>query len=191
MKKYYLVILIAFCSQALFAQTKKATPAKPAATTLAAYVFEDYIFENYNGTKKFNEELQRKQEGFQTEYNKIALEYQTANLKYQESLRDLEKATTESLTAALKQVQEIKAAADEYQRQSEKQLQEMMGESIMKLKGEVKAGVEKVAAEKKIPFVFTRFKTDTPMNFSRTVLYASSNAPDLSDEVIKVLNAVK
>lgn len=180
MKKYILAAVVILSSSGLMAQNKKTT----------AYIFEDYIFENYNGVKKLNAEIEKKQEGFETEFNKIALEYQTANLAYQESLKDISKATTESLNTSLKKVQEIKEAAENYQRESEKQLQEFIGINIVKFKEEIKAATKEVTATKGILYVFSRNKADTPLSTSRVILFADdTKTQNISDDVLKVLNA--
>lgn len=181
MKKYFLVVLFAsIASSSVFAQAKKFA---------TAYIFEDYIFENYNGVKKLNTEIEKKQEGFQTEFNKIALEYQNANLKYQESMKDIGSETTESLNGKLKQVQEIKEAAENYQRNSEKQLQEFIGENIVRVKAEILEATKAVVKAKGITYVMTRNKADNHMSPYRVVLFADNTKTlNISDDVLKVLN---
>lgn len=180
MKKYILTVFVTLTFYGVFAQSKSST---------TAYIFEDYIFENYKGTKKLNEEIEKKQEFFQTEFNKIALEYQTANAEYQTSIKSIETETSESLNAKLKKVQEIKAAAENYQRASEKELQDFIGTNIVKVKGEIKEATKLASKAKGVIYVFTRNKADTPLSFSRTVLFAdNTKTTNLSDDVLKILN---
>lgn len=179
MRKLILTLLVAFVGTGAFAQ--KAS---------VGYIFEDYIFENYVGVKKLNEEFQKKQETFQTEFNKIALEYQEANAKYQESMQNIASETSESLNTKLKKVQELRAAAENQQKEAEKQLQEFMGISIARVKGEIKVAAETVSKQKGLQYVLSRNKADTPMSPYRVVLYTKDSAvPNISDDVLKLLNA--
>ena len=181
MKKIICAVFLLWGSTGAFAQAKKVS---------VAYIFEDFIFENYNGVKKLNEELQKKQESFQTEFNKIALEYQDANLKYQESMKNITGETSESITAKLKKVQELRESADKFQKESEKEIQEFMGSNISRVKAEIRDAAQTVSRQKGITYVFTRNKADGPMSPYRIVLFADdAKTTNLSDEVLKVLNA--
>lgn len=181
MKKIICTVFLLLGGACVFAQANKVS---------TAYIFEDYIFENYNGVKKLNEELQRKQESFQTEFNKIALEYQEANLKYQESMKNIASETSESINAKLKKVQELRENADNFQKESEKELQEFMGLNIARVKGEIRDAAKTVSKQKGVTYIFTRNKADGPMNPYRVVLFADdTKTTNLSDEVLKVLNA--
>lgn len=180
MKKTIFTLLFTLIGLSTIAQAKKVT---------VAYIFEDYIFENYNGVKKLNEELQKKQEEYQTAFNKIALEYQDANVKYQESMKNIANETSESINSKLKKVQELRAAAEQQQKDAEKELQEYMGVNIARVKNEIKAAAEKVSQQKGFQYVLTRNKADTPMSPYRVVLYTKDTAvPNISDEVLKILN---
>ena len=181
MKKITCTVFLLLWGAGLFAQVKKVS---------TAYIFEDYIFENYSGVKKLNEELQKKQETFQTEFNKIALEYQDANVKYQESMKNIAAETSETLNAKLKKVQGLRESAENFQRESEKQLQECMGMHIARVKEEIRAATRTVSQQKSITYVFTRNKADSPMNPYRAILYADdTKTTNISDEVLKLLNA--
>ncbi len=181
MKKYFLLLTVVFISVSAFSQAKKTT---------TAYIFEDYVFENYNGVKKLNEEIEKKKEAFQTEFNKLALEYQTANLAYQQGMQNIASETSETLNANLKKVQGIKEAAENYQRESEKDLQGFIGENIARVKTEIKEAATVVAKTKGITYTFTRNKGDNAMNPYRVVLFADdSKTINLSDDVLKILNA--
>lgn len=181
MKKYFLLVITVFVTFGAFSQAKKTT---------TAYIFEDYIFENYNGVKKLNEEIEKKKESFQTEFNKLALEYQTANLAYQEGMKNITSETTETLNANLKKVQGVKEAAENYQRESEKDLQGFIGENIARIKTEIKDAATSAAKTKGITYTFTRNKGDNAMNPYRVVLFSDdSKTVNLSDDVLKILNA--
>ena len=181
MKKYFLLLIYVLSSLGAFSQAKKTT---------TAYIFEDYVFENYNGVKKLNEEIEKKKESFQTEFNKLALEYQTANLAYQEGMKNIASETSESLNANLKKVQGIKEAAENYQRESEKDLQGFIGENITRVKTEIKEAATAAAKTKGITYTFTRNKGDNAMNPYRVVLFADdAKTVNLSDDVLKILNA--
>jgi len=181
MKKTIWTVFLVVWVTGAFAQAKK---------TSTGYIFEDYIFENYNGVKKLNEDLQKKQEAFQTEFNKIALEYQEANLKYQESMKDIASETSESINAKLKKVQELRQSAEDFQKESEKKLQEFMGVNIIRVKEEIRTATQKVSQQKGITYIFTRNKADNAMNRYRFVLFADdTKTMNVSDEVLKILNA--
>lgn len=181
MKKIIYTVFLLLGSAGVFAQAKKVS---------TAYIFEDYIFENYNGVKKLNEELQKKQESFQTEFNKIALEYQDANLKYQESMKNIASETSESINSKLKKVQELRQNADDFQKESEKKLQEFMGVSLLRVKEEIREAAKTVSRQKGITYIFTRNQSETPMTPYRVVLFADdTKTSNVSDEVLKVLNA--
>jgi len=181
MKKIICTVFLLAGSVGLFAQAKKVS---------TAYIFEDYIFENYNGVKKLNEELQKKQENFQTEFNKIALEYQEANQQYQESMKNIASETSESINSKLKRVQGLRENADNFQRESEKQLQEFMGMNIARVKEEIQVAAKTVSKQQGITYIFTRNKTEGPMTPYRVVLFADdTKTANISDDVLKVLNA--
>jgi Skp family chaperone for outer membrane proteins len=180
MKKYFLFVFSTFLSFSVFSQAKKNT---------TAYIFEDYIFENYNGVKKLNEEIEKKKEAFQTEFNKLALEYQNANLVYQQGMQNITSETSETLNANLKKVQGIKEAAENYQRESEKDLQGFIGENITRVKEEIKVATAEAAKSKGVIYTFTRNKGDNAMNPYRVVLFADdSKTTNLSEDVLKILN---
>lgn len=181
MKKITCTVFLLLWGTGVFAQAKKVS---------TAYIFEDYIFDNYNGVKKLNEELQKKQETFQTEFNKIALDYQDANVKYQESMKNIASETSETINAKLKKVQELRESAENYQKESEKQLQEFMGLNIARVKDEIRAAAKTVSQQKGITYIFTRNKADNLMNPYRVVLFADdTKTTNISDDVLKILNA--
>lgn len=180
MNKIIATVFLLMGTMSAFSQTKKVT---------TAYIFEDYIFENYNGVKRLNEDLQKRQEAFQTEFNKIALEYQEANLQYQESMKNISAETSESINGKLKKVQELRQNADSLQRESEKQIQEFMGMSIASVKEEIRAAAKVVSQRQGITYIFTRNKSDNAMTPYRVVLFADdAKTANVSDAVLKVLH---
>lgn len=161
-------------------------------STKVAYIFEDYVFENYEKVKKLNEDIKIKQEGFQTEFNKLALEYQQANADYQNSMKDITNATSESLNGKIKKVQEVREAAENYQRESEKSLQEFIGQNITVIKDEILVATNKVSKSKALTYIFKRNKADNPMTPGRVVLFVDeAKTLNVSDDVLKILNAAK
>ena len=77
-----------------YAQTKPKTPvkanpvSKSTNTFKIGYIFEDYIFENYEEVKKIDEVIKKKQTDFQEAYNIMAIDYQTKYLEYQNSMKN-------------------------------------------------------------------------------------------------------
>lgn len=180
MKKITYTVFLLIWVSGVFGQAKKMS---------TAYIFEDYIFENYNGVKKLNEDLQKRQETFQTEFNKIALEYQDANMKYQESMKNIASETSESLNSKLKKVQELRQSAEDFQKDSEKKLQEFMGVNIARVKDEIRVAARTVSQQKGITYILTRNKADNPMSPYRVVLFADdTKTTNISDDVLKILN---
>ena len=194
MKKIILSFLIALISFSSFSQTKK-----PATTTQAkakstngfkwAYIYEDYVFDNYNKVKTLDSEVKKKQEIYQEAFNKMALEYQTKNLDYQNSMKNLDSMTTEKLNAKLKNVQEIKSATEAFQRETEKEIQQMIGDGILKIKEDIKKTAEKVANQKGYKFVILRNKNESLMS-GKMILYAGDGGRDnISDAVLAALGS--
>jgi Skp family chaperone for outer membrane proteins len=132
MKRIILAALVALSINFVNAQTKKPATKTPAKTTSAkvgtgpkiGYIFEDYIFENYKEVKKLEEDIKKKQDTYQETYNKMAIEYQTLYLDYQNSMKNLDSLTTELLNEKLRKVQEVKSASENFQREAEKELQQ-------------------------------------------------------------------
>jgi Skp family chaperone for outer membrane proteins len=193
MKRIILAALVALSINSVNAQTKKPaakTPAKAATTKPGvspkiAYIFEDYIFENYKEVKKLDEDIKKKQEVYQESFNKMAIEYQTLYLDYQNSMKNLDSLTTEKLNEKLKKVQEIKSASENYQREAEKDLQQFTGDAVVLIKSNIKTAAQAVAKEKGLKYVFTRNKSDGPMTSNRVVLYAGDKGlGNISDAVL-------
>lgn len=179
-----------------FAQIKPKAPvkAKPISKSTnnfkIGYVFEDYIFENYEEVKKIDEVIKKKQTDFKDAYNIMAIDYQTKYLEYQESMKNLDSMTTEKLNEKLKNVQNIKARADDFQRQSEKEIQSLTGDGIAKMKANINDALKLVAKEKNYPFVLNRNKTESLYRGDKKVLYYNDKGMhNLSDAVLMKLGS--
>ncbi len=174
-----------------FAQLKPKAPvkAKPVSKSTnnfkIGYIFEDYIFENYEEVKKMDVVIKKKQTDFQEAYNVMAIDYQTKYLEYQNSMKNLDSMTTEKLNDKLKNVQNIKASADDFQRQSEKEIQSLTGDGIAKMKANINDALKLVAKEKNYPFVLNRNKTESLYRGDKMVLYYNDKGMhNLSDAVL-------
>ena len=197
MKRIFLSALLVFTFLSAISQTKKPAAKKPVAKASAkttgqkfAYIFEDYIYENYKAVKQLDEDIKKKQEAYQESFNKLAIEYQTLYLDYQTSIKNIDSLTTEKLNEKLKKVQESKSASESFQREAEKEMQQFTGDSIMKIRQEVKTASEQVAKEKGLHFVFTRNKSDGPMTNGRVILYAGDKGTgNISDAVLAKLGS--
>ncbi len=179
-----------------FAQIKPKAPvkAKPVSKSTnnfkIGYIFEDYIFENYEEVKKMDVVIKKKQTDFQEAYNVMAIDYQTKYLEYQESMKNLDSMTTEKLNAKLKNVQNIKARADDFQRQSEKEIQSLTGDGIANMKANINDALKLVAKEKNYPFVLNRNKTESLYRGDKMVLYYNDKGMhNLSDAVLTKLGS--
>jgi outer membrane protein len=193
MKRIILAALLALSINFVNAQTKKPatkTPVKATSVKVGTgpkigYIFEDYIFENYKEVKKLDEDIKKKQEGYQDTYNKMAIEYQTLFLDYQNSMKNLDSLTTEKLNEKLKKVQEVKSASENFQREAEKELQQFTGDGVIRIKTSIKTAAEAVAKEKGFKYIFTRNKADSPMTSNRVVLYSGDKGiGNISDAVL-------
>jgi outer membrane protein len=193
MKRIILAALVALSINFVNAQTKKPATKTPAKTTSAkvgtgpkiGYIFEDYIFENYKEVKKLDEDIKKKQDTYQETYNKMAIEYQTLYLDYQNSMKNLDSLTTELLNEKLRKVQEVKSASENFQREAEKELQQFTGDGVVRIKANIKTTAETIAKEKGFKYIFTRNKSDGPMTSNRVVLYAGDKgAGNISDAVL-------
>jgi outer membrane protein len=200
MKNFFFIILFFGWTLNGVAQNKKpaskSTAAKPAAVSQntssfkIGYVYEDYILENYKELEKLEAQIEEKQKALQEDYNKIAIEYQTAFIDYQNSMKNLDSVTTEMLTAKLKNVQDLKAKGEDFQRESEKTLQSLTGDGINQVKADLQKAISEVAKEKKYPYVLRRNKTESLLRGDKMVLYYNDkNAHDLSDAVIVKLGS--
>jgi Skp family chaperone for outer membrane proteins len=193
MKRIILAAFVALSINVVNAQTKKPaakTPAKATSVKVGTapkigYIFEDYIFENYKEVKKLDEDIKKKQDTYQETYNKMAIEYQTLFLDYQNSMKNLDSLTTEKLNEKLKKVQEVKSASENFQREAEKELQQFTGDGVVRIKRNIKSAAEAIAKEKGLKYVFTRNKADGPMTSNRVVLFAGDKGMgNISDAVL-------
>ena len=198
MKRIILAALVALSINLVNAQTKKpvatssakATPTKAGLAPKIGYIFEDYIFENYKEVKKLDEGIKKKQDVYQETFNKMAIEYQTLFLDYQNSLKNIDTLTTEKLNEKLRKVQEVKTASENYQREAEKDLQQYTGDGVSRIKKEIRIAAEAVAKEKGLKYVFTRNKADGPMTSNRVVLFAGDKGlGNISDATLLKLGS--
>lgn len=193
MKRIILTALLALSINFVNAQTKKQATKIPAKATSVkvgtgpkiGYIFEDYIFENYKEVKKLDEDIKKKQDTYQETYNKMAIEYQTLYLDYQNSMKNLDSMTTERLNEKLRKVQEVKSASENFQREAEKELQQFTGDGVVRIKTSIRTTAEIIAKEKGFKYIFTRNKSDGPMTSNRVVLYAGDKGlGNISDAVL-------
>ncbi len=198
MKRIILAALVALSINIVNAQTQKPAAKIPVKTATVkagvspkiGYVFEDYIFENYKEVKKLDEDIKKKQDAYQSTYNSMAIEYQTLFLDYQNSMKNLDSLTTEKLNEKLKKVQEVKTASENFQRETEKELQQFTGDAVVRIKTNVKTAATAVAKEKGLKYVFTRNKADGPMTSNRVVLYAGDKGlGNISNAVLAKLGS--
>ncbi len=196
--KNILYIIIVLCAVYIDsnAQKKKTTtsvkPAAPTANTSSyriGYVFEDVVLDKYVAVKNLQAQIAEKQEKSQQQYNQLAIMYQTQYLEYQAAMKNLDSMTTEKLNAKLKAVQTAKQVAEDFQRNTEKEIQEMTGNGIQVIKLQMDKVIKEIAAEKKYSLVLTRNKNSSLLTPGHVVLYSNdAGKNDLSEAVIAKLN---
>ncbi|GGD81570.1 hypothetical protein GCM10011514_52080 [Emticicia aquatilis] len=187
MKKSVFIAIILLISQLGFSQT-----AKPATQGLKlAYVYEDYILQNLNEIKNLQAEIASKKVSLETKLEQKAKKYQEEYVEYQAMMKDITGLTTDSLNAKLKRVQNIKKDADDFQANSEAELQKMIQDKFLAIREKVNATIKTVAAEKGYKIVFRR-NADASNNESNTVmLYSADNGKDdLTDAVLIKMGTV-
>ena len=199
--KNLLILILGFCviSFGTQAQKKKAaTSAKPAPSTSVVsgyrigYVYEDVVLDKYTAVKTLQNKIAEKQDKSQQQYNQLAIMYQTQYLEYQNGMKNLDSMTTEKLNAKLRSVQTAKQVAEDFQRTTEKEIQELTGNGIQTIKLEMDKVIKEVAAEKKYTLVLTRNKKSSLLTPGHVVLYSNdAGKNDLSEAVIAKLNAAK
>lgn len=181
MKKTVFIAIILLISQLGFSQA-----AKPATQGLKlAYVYEDYILQNVKEMKNLQAEIASKKVSFETKLEQKAKKYQEEYEAYQAMMKDITGLTTDSLNAKLKLVQNLKKDAEEFQANSETELQKMIQDKFLAIREKVNATIKTVAAEKGYKIVFRR-NADSGNRESNTVmLYSADNGKDdLTDAVL-------
>lgn len=174
MKKILFVFVAMFVSHLSFAQLPK-----------IGYVYDDYVMINLKEVKDLQNEVGTKREELSKQLQAKGDEYQDKYAKYQQSLRDISNITTESLNAALKEVQDLKKSADEFQETAEAQLQTLIQTKYREIRDKVDAATKKVAAEKGYKFVFRRNADYSNRESTPILLYANDNGKDdISDAVL-------
>jgi Skp family chaperone for outer membrane proteins len=184
MKKSFFIAIILLISQLGFSQAPKT--AKPASQGLKlAYVYEDYILQNVKEMTNLQAEIASKKVGLETKLEQKAKKYQEEYAEYQAMMQDITGLTTDSLNAKLKRVQNVKKDVDEFQTNSEAELQKMIQEKFLAIREKVNTTIKTVAAEKGYKIVFRR-NADAGNNESNTVmLYSADNSKDdLTDAVL-------
>jgi outer membrane protein len=197
--KLFILLTLSILSFQINAQNKKSAPSKPAAKTTSSgvsyklgYIYEDYILDKYVAVKSLQAKITAKQDEVQKKYNDMAIAYQTQYLDYQSAMKNLDSMTTEKLNAKLKIVQNSKQVAEDYQRNMEKEIQEMTGNGIQEIKLAMDKVIKEVAAAKKYSLVLTRNKNSKLLTPGHVVLYSADAGKDnLSDAVVAKLNAGK
>ncbi|UTA68246.1 MULTISPECIES: OmpH family outer membrane protein [Emticicia] len=179
MKKLFLVLIAALVSQVSFAQLPK-----------IGYVYDDYVMVNLKDIKDLQNEVAAKREEFSKQFEAKAKVYQEKYALYQQSLKDISNVTTESLNAALKEVQDLKKVADEYQSSAEAELQNLIQTKYKEIRDKVDATTKKVAAEKGYKFVFRRNVDGSNRESTPILLFANDNDRDnLSDAILLKLGS--
>lgn len=174
MKKLFLVLIAALISQVSFAQLPK-----------IGYVYDDYVMINLNDIKDLQNQVGIKREELTKQLQTKAELYQQKYAAYQQSLKDISNVTTESLNIALKEVQDIKKAADEFQQAAEAELQALIQTKYRDIRNKVDDATKKVAAEKGYKFVFRRNADASNRESTPVLLYANDNGKDnLSDAIL-------
>jgi Skp family chaperone for outer membrane proteins len=179
MKKIFLVLVAALICQVSFAQLPK-----------IGYVYDDYVMINLKEIKDLQTEVGSKREEFAKELQAKNLVYQEKYAAYQQSLKDITNITTESLNAALKEVQDLKKATEEYQVTAESALETLIQTKYREIRDKVDAATKKVAAEKGYKFVFRRNADAANRESTPVLLYANDNGKDnLSDAILLSLGS--
>jgi esterase/lipase len=204
--KIFILLILSILSFQINAQNKKTsaaskTTAKPTAssntkpsgvTYKLGYIYEDYILDKYVAVKTLQAKIAAKQEEGQKKYNDLAIQYQTQYLEYQNGLKNIDSMTTEKLNAKLKAVQNTRQVTEDFQRNLEKEIQELTGNGIQVIKLAMDKVIKEVAAEKNYSLVFTRNKNSKLLTPGHVVLYSADGGKDnLSDAAVAKLNAAK
>ncbi|MDZ7935621.1 MAG: OmpH family outer membrane protein [Emticicia sp.] len=191
MKKIFFVAIILIISQLGFSQTTKPAPKAVNKGLKFAYVYEDYILQNVKEMKNLQAEIASKKVSFETKLAQKAKKYQEEYEAYQAMMKDITNLTTDSLNAKLKLVQNLKKEVEDFQANSETELQKMIQEKFLAIREKVNATIKVVAAEKGYKIVFRR-NADAGNNESNTVmLYSADNGKDdLTDAVLVKMGTV-
>jgi outer membrane protein len=184
MKNSSFIAIILLISHLGFSQGSKIAKTTTQGLKLA-YVYEDYILQNVKEMTNLQAEIASKKVSFETKLEQKAKKYQEEYAVYQAMMKDITNLTTDSLNAKLKRVQNIKKDADEFQTNSEAELQKMIQEKFLAIREKVNATIKTVAAEKGYKIVFRR-NADAGNNESNTVMiYSADNGKDdLTDAVL-------
>jgi outer membrane protein len=187
MKQSVFIAIVLLMSQLGFSQASK-----PAAQGLKlAYVYEDYILQNLKETKSLQAEIASKRVSFETKLDQKAKAYQEEYAVYQAMIKDVRNLTTDSLNTKLKKIQVLKQEAEDFQSNSQAELQKLAQDKFLEIREKTNATIKAVAAEKGYKFVFRR-NTDASSGESNGVmLYSADNGKDdLTDAVLVKMGTV-
>ena len=190
MKKSSFIAIILLISQLGFSQASKIAKTTTQGLKLA-YVYEDYILQNVKEMTNLQAEIASKKVGFETKLEQKAKKYREEFAEYQAMMKDITGLTTDSLNTKLKRVQNIKKDVDEFQTNSEAELQKMIQEKFLAIRERINATIKTVATEKGYNIVFRR-NADAGNNESNTVMiYSADNGKDdLTDAVLIKMGTV-
>ncbi|MGL4632276.1 MAG: OmpH family outer membrane protein [Leadbetterella sp.] len=196
MKKVSLLATILVCvSMMCYSQqkpinkpAKKTSPSASKINYKIAYINVDYIFDKLQSVKTLEAQMKAKSDSAQNIFNAYALDYQTKLIDYQNATKNIDSLTTEKINLKLKQVQESKTKAEEFQKNTEKTNQQFVAQAIQKINQDIESATEKIAAAQGYPYVFRRNKEGLSVNNGNVVLYAANAKDNLSDAVIAAIN---
>jgi outer membrane protein len=187
MKKSVFIAIILLISQLGFSQA-----AKPATQSLKlAYVYEDYILQNLKETKNLQAEIASKRVSFETKLEQKAKAYQEEYAIYQAMIKDVRNLTTDSLNAKLKKIQVLKQDAEDFQANSQAELQKFAQDKFLDIREKTNVAIKAVAAEKGYKFVFRRNMDASSGESNGVMLYSADNGKDdLTDAVLTKMGTI-
>ena len=181
---FSIALLLAFTSVPALAQTKIAT------------VDLKKVFESYYKTRLATQAIQERADDLQKDYTSMAQDLKKQGDQYQATLASAnDQAVSEderskrklAADGQLKQLQERKLAIDQFQNQAQVTISDQrqrMRDNILKEIKQAVADKAKAAGDTMV------FDTDaTTVNGTPTLVYAADTANDLTDAVLKQLNA--
>jgi outer membrane protein len=194
MKYFVFAFLICGYTISTFAQSKKpvAKPSNAPATAVKTstgpkigYIYQDYIYENYTEVKTLEVELENRKKAYQQEIYSRFLKYDSTYNEYQASLKNVLNLTNEILNDKLRAVQNMKADAENFQKQAEEELQAWTNVQLLMVQNKLTEATNKVAQEKGFPFVIKRNKSESILRGDKFMLYSNDKGKnDLSDAVL-------
>jgi Skp family chaperone for outer membrane proteins len=165
------------------------------AQTKIATVDVSRLFKEYYKTKLAQEELNRRRQQIDKDESGMLDDLKTANTDYQQMLdesddqalsSDERSQKKQAADAKYKEIEDSKAALDQYDRSAKSNLSEQLQRMHDKIVGEIQAAVASTAKTGGYTMVFdvsAQSAANTP-----TLIYSSGDV-DLTDQVLKQLNA--